>query len=88
MNSSKITSLLARIPERTARFASGTRFAPGGAACAHPERIALVSRSLHWMTPLDTLPSDDQRALGLHSSGAKPADAADDADMEMEEPVA
>lgn len=88
MDSSKITSLLARIPERTARFASGTRFAPGGSACAHPERMALVSRSLHWMTPLDSLPSDDQRALGLHASGAKAADAADDTDLEVEEPVA
>ncbi|HEX6265946.1 MAG TPA: hypothetical protein VFZ81_03520 [Burkholderiales bacterium] len=87
----KVSRLLALIPERTARFASGTRFVPGGSLCAHPERLAAVSHFLHWMTPLGALTREDQQRLGIASSGARPADAADEADdaeAEVEEPVA
>jgi hypothetical protein len=59
--------------------------------CAHPERLALVSQFLNWMTPLGALTRDDQQRLGITTSGARPADAADEADdaeAEVEEPVA
>ena len=87
----KVSRVLALIPERSARVASGSRFVPAGAMCAHPERLAAVSQFLNWMTPLSALTRDDQQRLGITTSGARPADAADEADdteAEMEEPVA
>lgn len=90
----KVSKLLALIPARSARLASGTRFAPTGATCAHPERIAAVAHFLHWMTPLGALTRDEQQQLGLVSPGGRSADAtdgadeADDAEAEVEEPVA
>ena len=77
---SKVSRLLALIPERSARFASGTRFSPAGAVCAHPERLAAVSQYLNWTTPLGVLTRDEQQQLGIAASGTRPADAADDAD--------
>lgn len=88
---SKVSRVLALIPERSPRFASGTRFVPAVAACPHPERLAAVSQFLSWMTPLGTLSRDEQQRLGTASSGARPSDAADesdDADTEIGEPVA
>jgi hypothetical protein len=87
----KVSKVLALIPERATRYASGSRFLPGGAACAHPERIAFVSQFLHWMTPLGALTREDQQRLGLASAASRPTDAADEADdaeSEVEEPVA
>lgn len=88
---SKVSRVLALIPERSARFASGTRFSPAGAMCAHPERLGAVSQYLSWMTPLGALTREDQQQLGIASSGARSADAADepdDTESEVEEPVA
>lgn len=87
----RISRLLALIPERSARLASGTRFEPSAAACAHPERIAAVSQLLSWMTPLGALTRDEQLRLGIAATGPRPADAAEeaeDAETEHEEPVA
>lgn len=87
----KVSRLLALIPERYARRTSGTRFVHTGAGCAHPERIAAVAQFLHWMTPLAGLTREDQQRLGIVGPGARPADAndeADDAEAEVEEPVA
>jgi hypothetical protein len=88
---SKVSRVLALIPERSARFASGTRFSPAGAVCAHPERLAAVSQFLNWITPLGALTRDEQQQLGIVSSGTRPADAADEADdaeSELEERIA
>ena len=88
---SKVSRELALIPERSARFASGTRFSPSGATCAHPERLAAVSQFLSWTTPLGALTRDEQQRLGIAASGTRPSDAADEADdaeSELEEPVA
>jgi len=87
----KVSRVLALIPERTTRLASGSRYVPAGATCAHPERLALVSQFLSWMTPLCALTRDEQQRLGIATSGARLADAADEADdaeAEVEEPVA
>jgi len=87
----KVSRVLALIPERSVRLASGSRFVPTGAMCAHPERLAAVSQFLNWMTPLNALTRDDQQRLGIATSGARlvdAADEADDAEAEVEEPVA
>ncbi len=87
----KVSRVLALIPERAPRFASGTRFVPAVAACPHPERLAAVSQFLSWMTPLGALTREDQQRLGTTTSGARPSDVADesdDADTEIGEPVA
>jgi hypothetical protein len=87
---SKVSRLLALIPERATRVASGTRFSPAGAMCAHPERLAAVSQFLNWTTPLGALTRDEQQQLGIAGSGARPADAgdeADDAESELEERI-
>jgi hypothetical protein len=87
----KVSRVLALIPERSTRFASGTRFSPTGSMCAHPERLAAVSQFLNWTTPLGALTRDEQQQLGIATSGARPADAADEADdaeSELEERIA
>ncbi|HEX2197044.1 MAG TPA: hypothetical protein VHG88_00265 [Burkholderiales bacterium] len=87
----KISRLLALIPERSLRLATGTRFVPAVAVCAQPERLAAVAQFLSWMTPLGALTREEQQRLGIASSGPRPADAADEADdteAEVEEPVA
>jgi hypothetical protein len=87
----KVSRVLALIPERSARFASGTRFSPAGAVCAHPERLAAVAQFLSWITPLGALTRDEQQQLGIAASGTRPADAADepdDAESELEERIA
>lgn len=87
MISPKVASLLARIPERSARCASGTAFLPAASRCAEPERFAHVCKFLSWTTPLDALSKDDQRVLGLGGHG-RSGDALDDAEAEIEEPMA
>jgi hypothetical protein len=88
MNSTHVSSLLARIPERVARVASGSAFLTHAAGCGEPERFAHLCKFLQWLTPLEYLSKDDQRLLGLLSGNARPAEAIDDAEFEMEEPVA
>jgi hypothetical protein len=86
----KVSKLLALIPERAARHASGTRFA-SGAGCPHPERVAALTQFLSWTTPLAALSREEQQRLGIATSASRPADAADEADdaeAEVEEPIA
>lgn len=87
MISPKVASLLARIPERAVRSASGTAFLPDTSRCAEPERFAHVCKFLCWTTPLDALSKDDQRVLGLAGHG-RSADSLDDTEAEVEEPIA
>lgn len=87
----KVSKLLALIPERSARRASGTRFVPPGAGCPHPERVAALTQFLSWTTPLAALTREEQQRLGIATSASRPADAADEADdaeAEVEEPIA
>jgi len=91
MDSTKVASLLARIPERVVRAASGTPFVLPATRCAEPERFARLCGFLQWLTPLEALSKDDQRVLALFAGNARPADALDgndDTELEVEEPVA
>ena len=91
MDSTKVASLLARIPQRVARAASGTAFALHASRCAEPERFARLCAFLQWLTPLEPLSKEDQRVLALFAGHARPADALDgndDTELEVEEPVA
>jgi hypothetical protein len=54
------------------------------------ERVALIARLTHWLSPLDALSVENQQFLGLRANGARPADAeAEDADLgdDIEEPA-
>lgn len=83
----KLAALLPLIPERVARSHPGTVFAmpQAAASCAHPDRLTFVAARLHWLSPLDRISKDEQRALGLLSSNARPAAEADDLDIEAGE---
>lgn len=82
----RLAAVLQLIPERTARVSTGSAFLlPDAAACAHPERVALLARFLHWLSPLEALSKDDQRSLGLVASNGRPVSA--DQEMLGEEEV-
>jgi hypothetical protein len=69
----RLAAVLSLIPERTARVSTGSAFLlPDAAACAHPERVALLAGFLHWLSPLERLSKDDQRALGLVAANGRP----------------
>ena len=84
------------MPERVARRLSGVSFAPESSVSRHPERIAHIARQLSWLTPLNSLTTDDQRLLGLlnaagrpvHSGDLEDGDGAGEADAEDAAPLA
>jgi hypothetical protein len=76
MDASTVRRVMEMIPERTARQQSGSAFAadcPGH----HAGRLAHLVRFLHWMSPLEALPREDQQALGLLNAAGRPVHAAD-----------
>lgn len=73
-----VSRVLSLIPERTTRAKSGAAFLVEGSACPHPERLAHVARLLHWLSPLDALTKEDQRALGLIAANGRPVQAEED----------
>ena len=80
----RLAAVLSLIPERFVRTHAGSAFTmPEAAACAQPQRMAMISERLHWLSPLDRLSKDEQRALGLLASGGRPAAIAAESD-EME----
>jgi len=76
MNAGTVSRLLSLIPERAARTQSGCVFYPEANASPHPERVALLGKFLSWLSPLESLSKDDQRALGLAAGQGKPAQEA------------
>lgn len=70
----RLAALLPLIPERVARTHAGATFAmPEAAArCAHPDRLTFIAGRLHWMSPLERLTKDEQRALGLMAANGRP----------------
>ena len=76
MNAGTVSRLLSHIPERAARTQSGCIFFPEASASPHPERVALLGKFLSWLSPLESLSKDDQRALGLAAGQGKPAQEA------------
>ena len=82
----KLAALLPLIPERVARSHPGTAFEmpQAAASCAYPERLTFVAGRLHWLSPLDRISKDEQRALGLLASNVRPAAEAEADDIEIE----
>jgi hypothetical protein len=62
------------IPDRVAREPSGSAFVLQD---GHTPRVALLTRFLHWLGPLEALSKEDQQALGVRSGGGKSLDAFD-----------
>jgi len=81
MNAAAVQRIISLIPERTARLSSGTAFNPEGKS----ERVVLIARLLHWLSPLDALSVEHQQFLGLRSNGARPAEADEELDIEGSE---
>lgn len=84
MSSSMVFRVMSLIPERTARVQSGSMF-DTARVTAHPERIALITRFLGWLGPLDALTKEDQQLLGLRSSGGRPADAEGEEPLDLDD---
>ncbi len=76
MNASTVHHIISLIPERVARTQSGALFTMIG-ACRHPERIAYLSRTLQWLSPLNPVSRDDQQLLGLLLANGRPVHAGD-----------
>jgi hypothetical protein len=73
MNATMVSRLISLIPERSPRAQSGSVFsATEAATCRYPERMAYLSRFLHWLGPLDPMTREDQQILGVRSSGGRP----------------
>ena len=77
MNAEMVSRLMSLIPERAPRAQLGAAFALEGCTCRYPDRIALVSKFLHWMTPLESLSNEDQQVLGLRNALGRPIHASD-----------
>ena len=92
MNATLVFRLMSLIPDRSPRAQSGSVFSSSEAAtCRYPERIAYLTRFLHWLGPLDPMTREDQQILGVRSSGGRPMAAgetgeelADEAGEELE----
>jgi hypothetical protein len=76
--------VMSLIPERTPRAQSGSLF-DSARVTAHPERMALITRFLGWLGPLDALTKEDQQLLGLRSSGGRPVGAEGDEPLDPDE---
>ena len=87
MDASSVSAVMALIPERVARLQTGSAFAGADPGARHAERIVRLARFLHWMSPLEALPRDEQQALGLLNAAGRPVHAADleDDPEELEE---
>jgi len=73
MNATLVSRLMSLIPDRSPRAQSGSVFSSSQAAtCRYPERIAYLTRFLHWLGPLDPMTREDQQILGVRSSGGRP----------------
>src|SRR5688572_6970975 len=76
MNATMVSRLISLIPDRSPRAQSGSAFSASQAAtCRYPERMAYLTRFLHWLGPLDPMTREDQHILGVRSSGGRPVAA-------------
>lgn len=85
MDAATVRRIISLIPDRTARTASGAFYTPEGKS----ERVALIARLQHWLSPLEPLTLESQQFLGLRQASARPADIEADAegdDMDAELP--
>jgi hypothetical protein len=73
MKESNVSRIVSLVPERISRLPSGSAFIVNGAGgSSDPARLAHVARFLQWLSPLNPLDKEDQRALGLLSSNGRP----------------
>ena len=73
MNATLVSRLMSLIPDRSPRAQSGSVFsATEAATCRYPDRMAYLTRFLHWLGPLDPMTREDQQILGVRSSGGRP----------------
>ena len=82
MDGAKISRTLSLIPERVLRTASGSLLPSAAASCRYPERLAHLLPLLDWLTPLNAITSEDQRALGLIGANGRMLHAGEEEDDE------
>jgi hypothetical protein len=69
MNGAKVFQVLDLIPDRVARTSTGTLMGDVSAtSCVHPERLALITEFLHWLSPIYPTTKDDQMRFGLFAA--------------------
>lgn len=71
MDAATVFRLMSLIPDRVARGPSGSAFELQD---GHTARLALLTRFLHWLGPLEALSKEDQQALGVRSGGGRTMD--------------
>lgn len=81
MNAATVNRIIALIPDRTAWTASGSTYSPEGKS----ERVTLLARLTHWLSPLEALSVENQQFLGLRQGGARPIEAEADAEADADD---
>jgi hypothetical protein len=86
MDAAKVFRVLDLIPDRTVRAQSGVAFVDVRAtSCVHPERLALLSEFLHWLSPIYPTTKEDQMRFGLFANKQVHAEEEEEAaDLEEE----
>ena len=86
MDAATVSRLMALIPDRVTRTSSGVAFGDVKATtCVHPERLALLTEFLHWLSPIYPTTKDDQMRLGLFANKQAQVEEEDEAaDLEEE----
>ncbi len=86
MDEATVSRVLALIPDRVTRASSGVAFGDVRATtCVHPERLALLTEFLHWLSPIYPTTRDDQTRLGLFAAKNAPVEEEEDETIELEE---
>ena len=85
MDGTKVFRLLDLIPDRTVRLQSGVAFVDVRATtCVHPERLALLSEFLHWLSPIYPTTKDDQMRFGLFANKQAQIEELDEEDEALD----
>ncbi len=71
MDAAMIARVMSVIPERTAWAHSGSAFVLQE---SHGAQVRYLAQFLNWLSPLSAITKDDQRALGLLATPARPAE--------------
>jgi hypothetical protein len=86
MNSATVFRVLDLIPDRVVRTSTGVRLGDVGAtSCVHPERLALLTEFLHWLSPIYPTTKDDQMRLGLFAAKHVTPEEEEEAAIVLEE---
>jgi|SRR2546423_15042883 hypothetical protein len=89
MKQTNVSRIVSLVPERISRFPSGSAFTLNGTGgSSSPSRLAHVARFLQWLSPLNPIDKEDQRALGLLAANGRGAlPPGDDVAEELPEDV-